>query len=338
MMKEESDNERLKRYFFYGILAAIFIISYFIIKDFFIEGITAIVLAFLIKPVTDKLSKKMSRPIAALISVLGLLLIVTISLIYIAKSLLGEVSHLINSSAPRELINLISNLPGSDLIVNNIDPIKKALGEYLLSTLPSLAFLVPSILFSLFIIFFLMYFILVDWYNLKVRVINAIPFKNKLIILKRIEKVTSEIVYGTLIIGIIEAIVAIIGFTLLGVKLAVLLGIIIGIFAVIPLLGPVIIWLPLMVLELMQGNYLSAILFLILGLILTIGIDWLLRIRILEKRSEIHPIIMLIGVIGGIKVFGLTGFIIGPLILSISLSIAEAIATHNSKDEIKTKI
>ncbi len=182
-----------------------------------------------------------------------------------------------------------------------------------------------------------MYFILVDWYNLKVRIINAIPFKNKLIILKRIEKVTSEIVYGTLIIGIIEAIVAIIGFSLLGVKLAVLLGIIIGIFAVIPLLGPVIIWLPLMVLELMQENYLSAILFLILGLILTVGIDWLLRIRILQKRSEIHPIIMLIGVIGGIKVFGLTGFIIGPLILSIALSIAEAIATHNSKDEIKTK-
>mgnify|MGYP001607801213 CR=1 FL=1 len=120
-MGEESDNERLKRYFFYGILAVIFIVSYFIIKDFFIEGITAIVLAFLIKPITDKLSKKMSRPLAALISVLGLLLLVTISLIYIAKSLLGEVSHLINSSAPRELINLISNLPGSDLIINNID-------------------------------------------------------------------------------------------------------------------------------------------------------------------------------------------------------------------------
>ena len=334
----EEDGERLKRYFFYGVLAAIFIISYFIIKDFFIEGLTAIVLAFLIKPITDKLSKRMSRPLAALISVLGLLLLVTASLIYIAKSLLGEVSHLVNSSTPKEIISLLSKIPGSELIINNIDPIKSSLGEYLLSILPSLAFLVPSILFSLFIIFFLMYFILVDWYNLKERIINAIPFRNKIFILKRIEKVTSEVIYGTLIIGIIETIVAIIGFTILGVKLSVLLGITIGIFAIIPLLGPIIIWLPLMLIELMKGNMINAISLLILGLILTIGIDWLLRIRILQKRSEIHPIIMLIGVMGGVKVFGLTGFIIGPLILSVAISLAEAIATHNSKGEIKTKI
>ena len=333
----EEDGERLKRYFFYGVLAVIFIISYFIIKDFFIEGLTAIVLAFLIKPITDKLSKRMSRPLAALISVLGLLLVVTASLIYMAKSLLGEVSHLVNSSTPKEIINLLSKIPGSELIINNIDPIKSSLGEYLLSILPSLAFLVPSILFSLFIIFFLMYFILVDWYNLKERIINAIPFRNKIFILKRIEKVTSEVIYGTLIIGIIETIVAIIGFTILGVKLSVLLGITIGIFAIIPLLGPIIIWLPLMLIELMKGNMINAISLLILGLILTIGIDWLLRIRILQKRSEIHPIIMLIGVIGGVKVFGLTGFIIGPLILSVAISLAEAIATHHSKEQVTSK-
>ncbi|MEM3112913.1 MAG: AI-2E family transporter [Candidatus Pacearchaeota archaeon] len=330
-MHKQEEGNNLKRYFFYGVLAAIFIVSYFIVKDFFIESITAIVLAFLIKPLTDKLAEKISRPVAALISVISLLTIITISITFIAKSILKEVYILINSSTPNEIINLVSKFPESEIIINNMDSIKGSIGNYLISKLPSLAFLVPKTLFSLFIIFFLMYYILVDWYNIKARIINAMPFKNKAIILKRIEKVSSEIIYGTLIIGIIEAVVAIIGFSLLGIKLAVLFGIIIGIFAVIPLLGPIIIWLPLMVIEIINGNYLNATLLLILGLILSVGIDWLLRIKILQKRSEIHPIIMLIGVIGGIRIFGITGFIIGPLILSIALSLAEEIATHESK-------
>ena len=328
---DEEDGERLKRYFFYGLLTALFIISYFIVRDFFIEGVTAIVLAFLAKPLTEKLSKKMSRHLAAFITIIGILTVITSVLVYTARALLKEASYLVSSATPDEIAKFLSSLPSSEIILNNIEPIKSSLGNYLLNRLPSLAFLVPNLLFSLFIIFFMMYYILVDWNNLKTRISNAVPFKNKNEIFGKIEKAVSEIVYGTLIIGIIEAVVAIIGFTILGVKLAVLLGIIIGIFAIIPLLGPIIIWGPLMIIELIKGNYLNGILILILGLILTVGIDWFLRIKILQKRSEIHPIIMLIGVMGGVKIFGLTGFIIGPLILSISVSLAESIATYNAK-------
>ena len=66
-------------------------------------------------------------------------------------------------------------------------------------------------------------------------------------------------------------------------------------------------------------------LFIILGLILSTYIDSILRIKLVGKKSKIHPVIVLLGLFGGISLFGIIGLILGPLILSIAITIIENI-------------
>ena len=79
------------------------------------------------------------------------------------------------------------------------------------------------------------------------------------------------------------------------------------------------------------GQYATAGGVLILGLILWIGIEFYFYTKFVGGRSHIHPFILLIGVLGGIGVFGIFGFIIGPLVLVNSIKIIEeAVGSHET--------
>jgi len=98
--------------------------------------------------------------------------------------------------------------------------------------------------------------------------------------------------------------------------------------AFIPILGPAIVWVPLVLIKLALGDYTTAIGVIVIGVIISVGVDYLLRIKIMRDKTEINPIIMLIGILGGIKLFGLIGVIIGPLILSVLVTLTRSIPTH----------
>jgi predicted PurR-regulated permease PerM len=113
-----------------------------------------------------------------------------------------------------------------------------------------------------------------------------------------------------------------IGFYILGIPMYLVLSFIIFFLTFIPG-GPALVWVPLAIYIIFQRNLFIVIGVLILGIILSYILDTAVRIKILGNKSQINPLIMLIGVLGGIYIFGLFGFIIGPLILSYSLKIIE---------------
>lgn len=328
MLKE---GDSLKKYLFYAIVFGLFIISYFIVKDFLIEVISALILAFLINPINKKIGKKMPRYLASLISVLALVTIIILTIFIFSNLLIKETEIFLQVSTPSQVISFLSKLPFSDIIIGNLDEIKKFIGSYLLLQLPSVASFIPSFFIKLLITFFITYYFLVDWDNIKRRIVNILPFDNKNEFVKKVEKTTSEIVNGMLIIAIILAIVATIGFYLLGMKLAILLGILTGLSIIIPVFGPFSVWGPIFFFELIKADYFLALEVLALGLILNFAIDWFLKIKILHKKSEIHPIIMLLGVVGGVKLLGIIGFVVGPILLSVTISFIETISNYKKK-------
>src|SRR3989344_4933590 len=109
--------------------------------------------------------------------------------------------------------------------------------------------------------------------------------------------------------------VAAIGFKIIGVQAAILWAFLIGILAFIPFAGSAIVWIPIAIVNIITKAYPQAIGIIIIGLII-IAIETFLRPKIIGSRADIHPVLVLIGALGGVEILGIIGLVVGPIVLS----------------------
>jgi predicted PurR-regulated permease PerM len=128
---------------------------------------------------------------------------------------------------------------------------------------------------------------------------------------------TKAIVLGQLVVALVQGVCGGLGFLIFGIDGAVLWGLIMTILSFIPLLGSFLIWLPAGIVQLIQHNYYSGIGILLWGAIVVSNIDNLLRPRLVKKRTNVNPVITLLGAFIGLDFFGIIGIVVGPLILAL---------------------
>jgi predicted PurR-regulated permease PerM len=167
------------------------------------------------------------------------------------------------------------------------------------------------------IVFFTLFFTLRDKEEIIKYIRNVLPFSFEVEdrLLKTSKDVTSSVIYGMIIVGIFQGLITGIGLFIFGVPNALLLTLFAVLAGVLPIVGPAIIWVPVVIFLLIGGNTFAAVGITIFGLLSHIP-DYLVRPLFLSKRTQLNPAIASIGMIGGILVFGVLGIILGPLILS----------------------
>jgi predicted PurR-regulated permease PerM len=311
----------VQKYFFWAIVLVLVILSFLIIRSFIIALISAFILAYLGKPLQKKLSKHINRKISALICLLIIISAILIPVFFLIYSLISQIRTSLNTA-----LNLKLNIP---FLEQYVPSIKETALNILLDTIKTSLSHLPSIILSLFITLIATYYILSDWERITKKVEIIMPFKDKSRIRNEVSILTNNIVYGYLFIAIIEFIIAFLGFYLSGVKLFLLLPALIALFAFIPGLGPAVIWIPTSLYYFATQNYPTAIGVLITGLIISLIIETILLPKIVGGKSNIHPLIFLLGVLGGVPIFGIFGFIMGPLILVYTIKLIEE-SLHNS--------
>jgi predicted PurR-regulated permease PerM len=133
---------------------------------------------------------------------------------------------------------------------------------------------------------------------------------------------TASIIYGQIFVGLIQGIIVSLGLFLFGVPNALLLTLVACIAGIIPIFGPVVVWVPVTIYLIAAGNPFAALGMSIFGLISSV-IDNILKPIIVSKRTSIHSSVILIGMVGGFFLFGMLGLILGPLVLAYLLVILE---------------
>jgi predicted PurR-regulated permease PerM len=321
-MKKEAENA--KSYLFWGIITIIIILSYLLLKDLLIALITSLILAFISLPLHKKLSKTIkNEKISAFLVVLGVMLVLIAIIVVFVTSFINQVLTFLTGKNLSKLVDIISKIIDSDIIRNNLQEILNEVARTFIQKIPSTITYAPLLLLNAFVIFFTMFYILLEWEKLEKIILDIIPFKERKQILDKIKLRTQNIVSGTFFIAILELIIAAIFLKALGIGPYLILAFAIGLLAFIPSIGPAIIWIPLAIVEILYGKIGVAIGVIIMGLIISTGIDFILRIKFIGKRTGTHPVIILLGILGGITLFGFIGIIIGPLILSILVTIIE---------------
>jgi len=164
--------------------------------------------------------------------------------------------------------------------------------------------------------------------------ISPLGVKDETLIWKRFLSMSRATLKGTLIIGLIHGIIGGLTFWLLGIGSPSFWGVIMGILSLFPIPGPVAIWIPASIWQIFSGAWLNGLLLAIIGG-LTIGIlDNVLRPRLIGKDTSLHPVLILIGTLGGIVEFGVLGIVIGPLIITIFVTLLE-IFERKFQEELK---
>ena len=315
------DKKRLGIYVFWAVIVILAILTYSILKPYLIALISAFILAYLVKPLYNYLEKKLNKKISAFLCVALIVLIIIIPLGLVAGQIIKQAHLALNNDSLKELLNKISSDSSLEQTGIDLEQIKTEFIAFIISLFTSLIKSLPAMLLSVIITLWGVYYILLNWGELSFNLKTYLPFKEKEIVSKEIDIETKGIIHGTFIIAILDFVIASVGFYLLGIKASLLLASIISILTFIPGLGPGVVWVPLALFHLLTGDYLVGIGVIFIGLILGVLIETYLQGKIVEEKTKINPLIRFIGVLGGIPVFGIFGFIIGPLILIYTIKI-----------------
>ena len=182
----------------------------------------------------------------------------------------------------------------------------------------------PAIFMQLLVAFFTFFFVLRDHKSLGEYVKSIHPFSESVEkkLFKSTRDITISVLYGQIIVGVIQGLVVGIGFFIFQVPNALLLSLLAILAGIFPIIGTTIIWLPIAIYLILAGNIFAAIGVGAFGAISTI-IDNFIRPVIVAKRTELSPSLILIGMIGGVFFLGILGLILGPLILAYLLILLE---------------
>lgn len=192
------------------------------------------------------------------------------------------------------------------------------LQHQLTTLLPSLLNDTVNLFLNLVIMLFMLYYMLVHGKEMENYLGSILPLKQRNIDLlaaetKRIVKVSA---LGIPIISIIQGFTASLGYMIFGVQEVVLWGFLTGVFAFFPVVGTMIIWVPLVIYMYAAGHTWNATGLTLYSFIVTGNIDYLTRITLLKKMGHVHPVITVLGVIAGLGLFGFIGLIFGPLLVN----------------------
>jgi predicted PurR-regulated permease PerM len=325
-------------YFLFICLIIALVLVGFIIKPFLSPLILAAIFAFLFQPVYRRFLGwfKQRESLAAFVTTICTIILIIIPLTLIGGRIFKESTHLYNTLASEGkdgFVMMVENTinQGRALlpIPNNFEI---DFNQYLKQGLDKLVQNLGSIFSGLAVLFmdlviFLMafYFLLKDGYRLKDYFVILSPLEDKddNIIVSRLKLSVSATVKGSLSIGLIQGILAGIGFAIFGLPNAVLWGSLTVIASLIPSVGTSLVMTPSVLFLFFTGNTFGAVGLLIWGVLAVGLIDNFLGPRLVSKGMQLHPLIVFLSVLGGLVFFGPLGFLLGPLSVSICLALIE---------------
>jgi predicted PurR-regulated permease PerM len=178
-----------------------------------------------------------------------------------------------------------------------------------------------NIFIAVGLMYFILYYMLTNRSKLKDSLYAYIPISNKnlKIIGTESQAMVRSNALGIPLVAIAQGIIALIGFLIFGIRDPFFWFIIVTIGSMIPFVGTLIGILPVFILTMSYGNNIGAWGILIYGLVVVGSTDNIIRLFLLKKLDNVHPLITLIGVIVGVPLFGFIGLIFGPLLISLFL-------------------
>ncbi len=337
--------------FFFGLIILLGVSMLYIVRPFIYPIFWAAIIAVLFYPMylfTNKYLK--SSGVSSLISIVTVFVVLFLPLVLIIILLVNESIELYGAISSN---SVISNVDGIAAWIQNT-PLApyvqdfqnqwttyaanatKAFSSYIFNSVKAITQNSLRFFFMLFIMFYTLYYFFKDGEKILQRLMKLSPLGDKYetMLFQKFRSTTRATMKGTFVIGAIQGILAGLMFWVTGVEGAFIWGVIMTVLSIIPAVGSVIVWLPAGIAMLVFGNIWQGIFILVFGAVIISNIDNLLRPIMVGKDIQMHPLLVLFSTLGGIIMFGISGFVIGPIIAALFLAIV-SIYHHYYKSELE---
>ena len=330
-------------------------VVYFILKPFLVPFFLAFVIYQLFKGWYKKINKKItnSPSIASLLTCLLLFLVLIVPFLITVSLISKEASDLhqkIQTTDWQPYVTSISNLPMLEQYGINLENLNikkfaidnsqeitqgtKNVGSFVFFIVKSIYQQTSHILFMIFVMFFTLYYLFKDGEKIMKKIMDLSPLKNKdeEKLINNFISISKATLKGSLVIAIIQGLLIVLVFLITGVSSPVLWGVITILFALIPLVGSAFIWLPVGVAMFLLGHIWQSITILVIGGVIISSVDNVLRPKLVGDNSSLHPLLVFFSILGGIAFFGISGFLFGPIMIVLLLSLLDIYKTEFKKE------
>jgi predicted PurR-regulated permease PerM len=349
--------QRIEHRGFLLLLVAVTLAFAWVLSPFYGAILWAIVVAVIFAPVHRRLLRSMQgRPsLAAAISVLIIIAIVLLPLAIVMTSLAQEAADLFAKIKSGEynlgsyLQRVVDALPAwatgllERLHITDFAALRDKLasglmtgGQVLAPQALSIGLNTFEFVIGLGIMLYLLFFLLRDGRALAEQIMEAIPLHGdrKAALFARFADVVRATVKGSILVAIAQGALGGIAFWFLGIHAPLLWAALMAFLSLIPAVGSALVWVPVAIYFLATGAIWQGLGLILYGVIVIGLVDNLLRPFLVGKDTKLPDYVVLISTLGGIQVFGLNGFVIGPLIAAMFMVSWEIFSASRSEDDV----
>ncbi len=313
---------------------------------------SAVILGLLIASVFYPIYKLILRlvrnaeTVAALVMTLIILVILVVPVGWFGGTLSNEAFEFYNKTRSAVSLNRVQDLIRSntkwgrrfrklaeklhlDLSPQSVEKLSTAIGKkvgfFLYKQIRSAVSNLLSFLIHFFLMMLTIFYVLRDGPRLKQYLVQLIPLPREQLekVAYKFTEMGKAIFIGNGVSGAIQGLFGGLGFYFFGLPSPFLWGTVIAFMAFLPIIGASVVFIPATAILLIEGKIGTAAGFFIYNLCYSASVEYLAKPKLIGQGMKMNPFLVFIGIIGGMKLFGIMGIIYGPLIITIFLTLAE---------------
>ena len=330
--------------FFLLLLGLMFYLTWLLFRDFIIYIVAGVFVAILALPIDKAWEKVLPNRPAAVLTMLTVLVLLTAPLVALGFGIYHDASAMANAVQDGALDDLADKAaeqrwvqrlldrtnPNHTAEQHNetlhgwVDKLETAVQDALRDLGQRLLAAIPHFFVGISVILFVVYYLLTDGETLYAYIRRAAPLPASQVdfLATEARKGLNGVFVGQLLLSVLQGLMGGIGFWIAGLPSPVLWGAIMSLFALLPVLGTPMIWVPGAVWLLANGYVWQGVFLLAYGVVaILIILDTFVRPKLLGSSTDLHPFFVLVGVLGGAAVFGFIGPFLGPLLIGVLVSV-----------------
>lgn len=334
---------RTENTFFYLLLAVLTVAFLVVLSGFFQPIFWAAIMGIIFLPVQRRIEKRLPdrTSVSAFLTLLIILFTVLVPTLLVSGAVAeqglqlyqglqagrvdpGALLDRLERALPPEVVSMLQSLGiEPDTIQERISTAAVEASGFIAGIAVSVGQNVSRFALMFFIMLYLLFFALRDGEKLLDKVMWALPLgdQRELDLFAKFVEVGRATIKGTLVVGAVQGVLGGIMFAILGIQGATFWGVVMIFLSILPAVGAAVVWLPASVILMAGGSFGRGIVLLIFGALVISVVDNILRPLLVGRDTKMPDWLILVSTLGGLTTFGISGFVIGPIIAGMFLSV-----------------
>jgi predicted PurR-regulated permease PerM len=336
------NNQTMQNSFFIGLLILVSAAFVGLLSGYFQPIFWAVTIGVIFLPVQHYLERRLHgrTSVAAVITVILIFFTVLVPAMVIASAVVKEAAELYSSiqrgeidpgAALRWMQNMTPQVTEfASRIGIDVEELTQKLSTAAVKASQFIGALaltagqnVARFMLMFFLMLYLLFFVLRDGNQLLEQLIHALPLgdNRERALFAKFAEMARATIKGTLAVGLVQGFLGGLLFWAVGIEGAVFWGVVMVLLSVLPLVGASLVWIPAAIYLVVSGAYIKAFIMVVVGVLVIGLVDNLLRPMLVGRDTKMPDYLILLSTLGGLAMFGISGFVIGPIIASLFLAI-----------------